>query len=77
MSTVCVTSSGIITTLIPDVKTIWAASGSTKMLNYAAGDQLPMPIAPPIILIFSILDRTSGKALIKIARLVIAPVTTN
>ena len=47
------------------------------MLNYAAGDQLPMPIAPPIIVIFSIFDRTSGKALIKIARLVIAPVTTN
>ena len=65
------------TTFIPDEKTIWEASGSTKMLNYAAGDQFPMPIAPPIIVIFSIFSRTSGKALIKIARLVIEPVTTN
>jgi hypothetical protein len=46
------------------------------MLNYAAGDQLPKPIAPPIIVIPYNLCKILGNALIKIARLVIAPVTT-
>ena len=53
-----------------------AASGSTKMLNYAAGDQFPSPIAPPIIVIPLIFVSIFGKALMRIAKLVIAPVTT-
>jgi hypothetical protein len=45
-------------------------------LNYAEGDQLPNPIAPPIIVIPVKFYRILGNALIKTAKLVIAPVTT-
>lgn len=61
----------------PLENTIEAASGSTKILNYAAGDQFPSPIAPPIIVTPRMRECKSGKALNKIARFVIAPVTTN
>lgn len=62
--------------LRPDYKTIVADYGSTIKLNYAAGDQFPSPIAPPINVILLIFYLTSGKALSRIARLVHAPVTT-
>ena len=71
------TSKGTIVTLTPLLKTMLADSGSTKMLNSADGVMLPIPIAPPIMTMLYILVRISGKALIKIARLVMAPVTTN
>lgn len=61
----------------PLVNTISAASGSTKMLNYAAGLQLPSPMAPPIIVIPFIFYFISGNAFKMIAKLVMAPVTTN
>lgn len=76
MRTVWVTSSGIMVTLIPQLKTMWAAYGSTKILNSAEGDQLPSPMAPPMIVIPYIFWVISGKALSKIAKLVMAPVTT-
>lgn len=62
--------------MIPQLNTILAAYGSTKILNYAEGDQFPKPIAPPIIVIVYIYDNIYGNALIKIAKFVIAPVTT-
>jgi hypothetical protein len=34
-----------------EATTIFAASGSTRILNYAAGLQFPSPIAPPITVI--------------------------
>jgi hypothetical protein len=61
---------------MPQLKTIAAASGSTKILNYAAGDQFPNPMAPPMIVILLILFLIAGKALSKMARFVFAPVTT-
>ena len=42
------TSSPIIVTSIPEWKTCCAASGSTQMLNSAAGVMFPSPMAPPI-----------------------------
>lgn len=47
------------------------------MLNYAAGVQFPSPIAPPIIVTPLILCFKSGNAFKRIAKFVIAPVTTN
>lgn len=49
-----VTSNGIITKGIFSLSfsTSLYAYGSKKMLNYAAGDIFPCPIAPPIITIF-------------------------
>lgn len=70
------TYNGTITTLTPQLNTIWAAYGSVTILNYAEGDQLPNPIAPPIIVIPDKFDNMLGNALIKTAKLVIAPVTT-
>lgn len=61
---------------MPLLKTIAAASGSTIMLNYAAGVQFPKPIAPPIIVILLIFYLMSGKALSRMAKLVFDPVTT-
>lgn len=46
------------------------------MLNYAAGDILPNPIAPPIIVTSDMQSLISGNPFNKIAKLVIAPVTT-
>ena len=63
-------------TLIPQLKTMAAASGSIRILNYAAGVQFPSPMAPPMIVILLILFLTSGKALRSMARFVLAPVTT-
>ncbi len=69
------TYNGTIMVRIPEWRTIVAAYGSTKKLNYAAGDQLPKPIAPPIMIIRWIFSLISGNAFNKIAKLVQAPVT--
>jgi len=76
IKTVWETSRGITFTLIPLLNTMAAAYGSTNKLNSAAGVQFPNPMAPPIIVILLILSLTPGKAFSKIAKLVLAPVTT-
>ena len=54
------TSSPTIVTSIPLANTRAAASGSTQMLNSAAGVTLPSAIAPPISTIRSIFAATPG-----------------
>lgn len=54
-----------------------AAYGSTNMLNYADGDQFPIPVAPPIIVMVLMYYFILGKVFISKAKFVIAPVTTN
>ena len=76
MRTVWVTYKGIMVTFIPELNTMDAASGSTKILNYADGDQFPSPIAPPMIVIPDIFYSIFGKTRISKARFVMAPVTT-
>ena len=57
----CVTSSGATTKSMPDLNTISAASGSTKILNSAAGVMLPTSkYAPPISTICAIRSAISG-----------------
>ena len=64
-------------TLIPEWNTMVAAYGSTNMLNYADGDQFPIPIAPPIMVIVLMCYFMFGNVFSSKAKLVIAPVTTN
>ena len=71
----CVTSSPIMTKGIPELNTMSAASGSTKILNSATGVWFPIPAPPPINTIFSILFFTLGKSLISFPIFVIGPRT--
>ena len=60
----------------PEVKTIFAASGSTRMLNSAAGVQLPVAMPPPMRLMRAILPFSSGCASSSAATFVCGPVAT-
>ena len=55
-----VTSNEQTTILTLDPNTIFAASGSTYILNSAAGVWFPLPDDPPIKTISSIFSLTSG-----------------
>ena len=61
---------------IPDSKTTAAASGSTRILNSAAGVQLPYCTPPPIREIRAIFSFSSGYAISNAATFVKGPVGT-
>ena len=76
ISACSVTSRPLMMTGMPLRNTMSAASGSARMLNSAAGVQLPWEMPPPMMLMRAIFSFNSGWASSRAAALVSGPVTT-